>query len=169
MREKIVGGIYSALSAVMWVAIFSVLIFAVVLLCFGASKAPEVTVFSKPAVSAADPADGALAEHGKSGDNWYKIEAELKLSGNKYSPWTLEIEELGVKGREGFVVLPEEGLSFSRAEPQTAVLTVYVRWPAGQEDLESHLADVKLGYSEFYSVFGFMRFPWHNTPRQFAL
>ncbi len=169
MREKIIGGFYSALSVAAWVFCFCTLLFGVVLIAAAPDKDPEVTLLSRPVVSAVEKNDPVMLEHGKSGENWYKIETNVLLKSNKYSPWTLEAETLTVKGRDGFTVLPEGGLLFSRAEPQETTLTVYVRWPQGEADLAAHLDEVRLALADSHTSYGFMRFSLHDNVLQFTL
>ena len=169
MSEQIIGGFYSAISVVAWVFCFSTLLFGVVLIAAAPDKDPEVTLLSRPVVTAVAPDDPEMLAHGKSGGDWYQIETNVRLKSNKYSPWTLEAETLTVKGRDGFTVLPEGGLLFSRAEPQETTLTVYVRWPQGEKDLAARLDEVKLALADAHTSYGFMRFSLHDNVLQFVL
>ena len=100
MREKVLHGIFSVFSAVMWIFTLASLVFGVVLIAAAPDKAPDVTVKSAviTPVSADDP---TLAANGKSGGNWYRIDADVRLAANKYSPWTLEADALTVRGWVG--------------------------------------------------------------------
>ena len=168
MREKVLHGIFSVFSAVMWIFTLASLVFGVVLIAAAPDKAPDVTVKSA-VITPVTENDPALAANGKSGGNWYRIDADVRLAANKYSPWTLEADALTVRGREGFCVLPDEGLAFSRAEPQDAVLAVYVRFSGSAEDLQNSLSSLRLCLKDSHTRYGFMRFSLNDNELGFTL
>lgn len=162
MREKIAGVFFSVLSWSVWAASICAILFGLGILIFGAERPPQFTL-SDVTLTALEKNDPVLEENQKTGENWYKLEMNLRVSADRFSPFTYTAGAFALKapgeikhGCEYFLTL-DAPLEYDKLSPDDFLLTLYLRYPAGEAALREHLGEIGFGMREMYTRFAFFK------------
>lgn len=163
MKDKFVSVFFGTVSLCIWAATICLILFCVVLLLTGMERRPvfRLNEASLQAVSAEDP---VLAQNGRSGDNWYRLELDMNVAASNLSPFSYTAETFVLKapretaaGHNWFVVL-DEPLLYSKASPDDYRLDLYIQYPEGEEALAADAAEFGFGIRRLMGHYGFITY-----------
>ena len=171
MKDKAVTYLFNAMSLCVWAATIGIIIFAVVLLCTGMEKDQEFTLRGACLSEALAADDAVLAEHGKTGADWYRLDLELTVAGPRLSPYSYTAEDIRLYAPgglgESFTVV-NGTLDYSKVSPADVTLSVYVRSPQGRQAIAERVKDMKFELNGVVGRFSFIKYPFKWKP-DFAL
>lgn len=173
MKEKPINIFFGAVSWIIWAATISVIVFAVVLLATGMEKPPVFTL-NDARLSAVAADDAALAENGKTGDDWLLLELDMTVAGAKYSPFSYTAETFALKApadlKDGeWFVTVDAPLSYSKIAPDDYTLRLYIRSPGGEAALMQRITELGFGLRGLDGHFTFIKYPFRNNLPGFYL
>ncbi|MBQ7687638.1 MAG: hypothetical protein IJT27_00330 [Clostridia bacterium] len=162
MKEKLVLGFYNILSWIVWSAIICGIFFVIFLFFTGAKRQPTFTLYSA-ALTAVEPDDAVLAEHGYGGENWYRLTLDMNVAGSALSPYSYIVKGFRLIGNDtlrygytGFIVTEDE-IVYSRADPADYSVSYYVNAPGGRDLLERELKTAGFGVDHIWQQLGFFK------------
>ncbi len=173
MKEKYIAGFFNTISWGVWAATIAAIVFALVLLFTGMKKPPVFTL-NDASLAPAAANDAALAEHGKTGEDWFVLELELTVAAAKHSPFEYTAQSFALAApaelAEGdwFVTL-DAPLDYSKISPDDCLLRLYVRSPGGEEALRARLPELRFTLSELVGRFTFIKYPFKGELPGFSL
>ncbi len=160
MREKIVTGFYSALSAGVWFFAFCGILFLVYLLATGYQREPTFAVRSAELTAAAAD-DLSLLRLGESPEGWYKLSLSFDVRAGALSPYTYAYTGMHLRGpsslRYGsrhFMVCDRR--SFSYADPARVNALLYIQYDGSPEALGEALGNASVAFDDLFMRMGFL-------------
>ncbi len=167
MKDKAITYLFNAMSLCVWAATIGIIVFAVVLLCTGMEKDPEFTLRGACLSEALASDDAVLAEHGKTGGDWYRLDLELTVAGPRLSPYSYTAEDIKLYAPgglgESFTVI-NGTLDYSKVSPADVTLSVYVRSPQGRDALAARAGEMKFALHGVVGRFSFIKYPFKWKP-----
>ena len=167
MKEKLVPVIFGIISAAVWAATIALIVFSVVLLATGMERDPEFRL-NASALTKAAPEDEAYKNGTIEGENWYKLTLDIDVSSAKYSPYSYTADDLtlsaGGFGADTVRCSVDAPLSFSKAQPDSFVLTVYVRWDGAAQELAERLCGCRFKLDGYKGRVAFFDVPFYSYP-----
>ena len=142
LTEKLLLPFYSVISVVIYVTMLAGLL-AVPLLFAATANAPLDFALEEIDVSPADAADETFAASGNTPQGWYRIDYRMNVGSAMLSPYRYSVNNFALKAPADFkktgayFLSLDEPLSFSRAERDDFVLTLYVGGLTDQQAAEA--------------------------------
>ncbi|MCH5198406.1 MAG: hypothetical protein J1E34_05815 [Oscillospiraceae bacterium] len=165
MRDKIVNGFFGSISWAVWAVMIIIVFFSFFLLFTGMNRAPAFVLNSAELVKV-DENNENLLQNGKSGENWYALSLDMDISAADLSPFTYTADTFELKAPgdimaqfESFTVI-DEALTFSKASPDSFVLTLYINLPEGEQVLLSRASELGFGIRGLVGHLGFIKNPF---------
>ncbi len=162
MKDKIVPVLFGIISAAVWAATIALIVFSVVLLATGMEKTPEFTLESA-VLSKEAPEDVRSG-----GENWYRLTLNMRVASAKYSPYAYSAQNVrlrgGAPGTDVIRVALDEPLRFSKAEPDSFTLTLYVRSDETPEKLAGRLSELEFSLDDYKGHVAFFDVPFAIYP-----
>ena len=160
MKEKIVTGFYSALSAAVWFFAFCGILFLIYLLVTGYTRAPSFEVRSAE-FAAAEETDEALRRLGESPEGWYTLTLETEIRGSALSPYTYRFTGLHLKTPQRLafqsvhftVCTPAP---FSKTETANVRAVLYIRHDGDPAELLETLRGAGFAFDRLFIGMGFI-------------
>lgn len=162
MKHKFSNGFFGVVSWGVWAVMIFLIFFSVVLLFTGMYKAPVFTLNSAEILKA--PADDEiLLQNGKSGEDWYILRLDMEVSASKLSPFTYTATGFELKAPkdlkaacDNFAFL-DDSLTYSKASPDSFVLTLYINCPDSEQTLLDRASEIGFGIRGLQGHLGFIK------------
>ncbi|MBQ7637356.1 MAG: hypothetical protein IJS90_00470 [Clostridia bacterium] len=174
MKDKITNVFFGTVAWAVWATVIIALFVSFYLLFTGMNKAPVFTVNSAQVLKAAS-SDSALAENGKSGDDWYKLVIGLEVAASNTSPYSYTAESFELTapddittGYDCFTVLSEP-VSYSKAVPGVCELTLYINCPEGEQFILSRAQEFGFNLKGLVGKLGLIKKTFKKDPPGFKL
>ncbi len=168
MKEKIITYIFNVFSAVVWAAAIGVIIFAVVLLCTGMEKDPAFCLRGACLSEALAADDPVLAEHGKTGGDWYRLDLDMTVAGPRLSPYSYTTKKhftlAAPAGLGEYFIVDGAPFDYSKVEPADFTLSLYVRSPQGRQALVDRIPQMQFKMEGVVGRFSFIKYEFKWRP-----
>ncbi|MBQ6419668.1 MAG: hypothetical protein IJK02_01205 [Clostridia bacterium] len=168
MKEKLLSVFFSTISWIVWAAVMCLIGFMVSVFFVGDARPPVFEV-SGVRISQAGSDDAVLSEHAADPAGWYKVEIDAGVTGAALSPYTYRASEFELKAPlslrnspDQFTVL-DAPLTYSKASPDSFLLTFYVRYNGSTEDLKTVLKETRFRMVSVEQSFAFLSWTYRTN------
>ena len=160
MTEKLLLPFYSFISVVIYIVLLAGIV-CIPLLFAATAYAPLDFALEEMTVSPADAADEAFSASGCAPQGWYRIDYRMNVGSGTLSPYRYTVKDFALKAPADFkktgayFLSLDEPLSFSRAERDEFVLTLYAYGFPDQQAAEAFAGTAGFGPRGIVRYFSF--------------